>query len=290
MLRVGEAGADASEGLLAHVSCSVLGAGCWLPVPPDWRLPQGVPGSYVAMLCVGGGATYRIGTETHALRPGDLLLSPPGVAREGTHDPANPLHLYSIHFHARLYGVLDAPSVFRIPTALRVAPGRHARMVYAAQRIVAEIGRSEPGHVLAAEGACAELLALIWRQAAAQGDAGDAGATARRLTRLAPVFRIIESRYGESLTLGQLADALHLQPSYFSTLFKTAVGVPPLRYLARFRLDRARELLLTTDLPLDAIAHRTGHSEAAYLARVFRAAEGIPPGEYRRTKKSPIVP
>jgi AraC-like DNA-binding protein len=288
-------GHTALEELLDHVSCVVVAAGSWLPVPPEWQLRRSVPANYVAMLCVGGGAEYRIGDETHQLRPGGLLLCPPRVPRTGRHDPANPLHLYSVHFRARLYGTLDVPAVYRLPVALTPSPEGHARMVRAAQRILAELDRAEPGHVLAANGAGAELLALIWREATdraappASADHTDAESAAA-LARLAPVFRLIEARHAGPLALEELADAVHLQPAYFSTLFRRVVGLPPMRYLARYRLDRVRDLLLSGDLPLAEIARRTGFSEAPYLSRAFRRAEGMPPGAYRRTKASPMAP
>jgi AraC-like DNA-binding protein len=298
----GAPAAAALESLLDHVSCTVLAAGCWLPVPADWRLRASVPPNYVAMLCVGGGAEYRIGEQTYALRPGGLLLCPPRVPREGRHDPADPLHLYSVHFQARLYGTLDMPAVYRLPVALTPAPERHALMVQAARRAVAELHGTEAGHVLAANGAGAELLALIWRDVAVRcagaagvgtgaggGSAGSTG-SAVEIARLAPVLRLIEARYAGPLSLEQLAEAMHLQPAYFSTLFRRVVGTPPMRYLARYRLDRVRELLLSGDLPLDEIARRTGFSDAPYLIRAFRRAERTTPGEYRRTKASPMAP
>jgi transcriptional regulator GlxA family with amidase domain len=115
-------------------------------------------------------------------------------------------------------------------------------------------------------------------------------ASAAALARLAPVFRLIEARHAWPLTLEELADAVRLQPAYFSTLFRRVVGLPLMRYLARYRLDRVRDLLLSGDLPLAEIARRTGFSEAPYLIRAFRRAEGTTPGEYRRTKASPMAP
>ncbi|MDQ3703390.1 MAG: AraC family transcriptional regulator, partial [Chloroflexota bacterium] len=300
------------ELLLAHVSCTVLRAGCWLPVPPDWQLRGSVPPNYVALVCVGGAAEYTVGGATYRLQEGGLLLTPPQVLREGRHDPAHPLHLYSVHFHARLYGVLDMPAVYRLPVALRPAPEHWPRIVAIMQRIVEELAAADAGFVLAANAACAELVALLWRDAwrgtaDASGRGNDApdaaaanlrgGASARAsavawagtlpgraadVTRLAPVFRTIETRYAEPLTLTDLARTVDLHPAYLSSVFRQAVGVPPLRYLGRFRLERARDLLVSTDLPIGAIAARTGFADPKYLDRVFRAAEGITPTAYRR--------
>lgn len=277
----------AVEAMLANASCEVVRAGSWLPVPRDWRLRGHRPATHVVLLGTGGSAEYVIGDAIHRMGAGRLLWCPASVWREATHDPGNPLHLYAVHFRARLYGVIDLPSAYRLPTALSPSPERHARMVAAAQRVVESLRGEAPAQAMAADGACMELLALVCREAAedprsAAGDAAD-------LSRLAPVFRLVEERYGEPLSLRDLAGALGLGPAYFSTIFKRDVGMAPTRYLRSYRLSRVRELLVTTDLPVDSVARQTGFSDGTYLSRVFRAEEGVPPGEYRRAQRSPMM-
>ena len=51
---------------------------------------------------------------------------------------------------------------------------------------------------------------------------------------------------------------MHLHPTYFATLFRRATGQSPLRFLVRYRIERARDLLLASDEPLGEIARRTG--------------------------------
>lgn len=278
--------------LLARVACSVVQAGCWLPVPPHWSLD--VPGrpNYTLWLCTGGWAEYRLGGRSHELAAGGVILAPPGLRRQGRHHPANPLHLYTVHLNARLYGVLDLPAVCGFPEALRPRPAAFQRMAALAREIVEELAGSAAGYALAANGACAQLIALYWREALAQGIAGrrpgaTAGARPGDLARLASVFRAIEERYAEPLSLRDLAAAVHLHPAYLSTVFRKAVGLPPLRYLSRYRLDRVRELLLSTDLPVSAIAQRTGFPDPTYINRVFRRAEGCTPTQYRASKENP---
>jgi AraC-like DNA-binding protein len=107
---------------------------------------------------------------------------------------------------------------------------------------------------------------------------------------LAPVFRLIESRHAQRLTLGELADAVHLHPAYFSALFRRLVGLSPMQYIAVYRLNQVRELLLSTDLAVSEVAARTGFRDLSYLDRVFRRAEGLNPTEYRKAKAAPIPP
>ena len=63
-----------------------------------------------------------------------------------------------------------------------------------------------------------------------------------------------------------------------------------MQYVARYRLNRVRELLLSTDHSVKEIAAETGYRDHSYLDRVFRRSEGCSPGEYRRAKRSPLLP
>ena len=76
------------------------------------------------------------------------------------------------------------------------------------------------------------------------------------------------------MTLRDLAQTVPFHPAYFSTFFTRVVGVSPMRYLTRYRLDRARALLLGTDRTVAEIAALTGYPDASYFGRVFRRSKG----------------
>jgi AraC-like DNA-binding protein len=284
---------QAREALLAHVTCRVLRAGAWLPCPADWAGPGAMARNYVALICVGGAAHYRVGGEAYELKAGGLLVTPPHVYRTATHDPADPVSLYAVHFDARIYGVLDVPAVYDVPVALQPAPGLFTEIVGCAQTVVRELAMALPGCVLAANAAAGLLLALILRAAEVgrtSTSGGSSNVAVGEVARLAPVFHVIEARFAEALTLGDLAEAVHLHPAYLSALFKRVAGLSPLYYVARYRLDRARELLLSTDHPVAEIAVATGFRDPSYFGRAFKIQEGVTPRAYRASKKSPVLP
>ena len=74
--------------------------------------------------------------------------------------------------------------------------------------------------------------------------------SAAALAQLAPVFRAIQANHAESLRVRDLAQLVGLHPAWFSTRFKQLTGLAPARYLLRYRLERVRELLLSTDRPV----------------------------------------
>jgi AraC-like DNA-binding protein len=202
------------------------------------------------------------------------------------------LTAYVLEFVAQLHGLLDVPAFCGLPVLIEPSPIRRPKLAASAQSIVRHLSLRIPGYQLAVHTHCIRLLDLLWKEALTQGPVSNATGTGRAMavTRLLPVFRLIEARYAERLHLIDLAAVVHLHPAYLATVFKRLTGVAPLHYLARYRLERARTLLLATDRPLEEVARRTGFYDAAHLIRAFRAVEGDSPGHFRRSKARPISP
>lgn len=84
-------------------------------------------------------------------------------------------------------------------------------------------------------------------------------------------------------TLAELARRVHVSAPYLCRRFLRDLGISPLRYLERHRLEMAAELLLDSDLTISQISSRAGIADPNYLARRFRAAHGFTPSRYRAT-------
>jgi transcriptional regulator GlxA family with amidase domain len=155
----------------------------------------------------------------------------------------------------------------------------------AARRIVAELAGARPGCTLAAGGECARMLAWLWRETVERGGtlAGHDVSIVAALPRLAPVLRTIQAHYAEPLRVRDLAELVHLHPAWFSTRFRQLTGLSPAQYLMRYRLERARELLVSTDRSVREIAAMTGFQDPLYLSRQFRRLLGTSPTAYRQS-------
>jgi AraC-like DNA-binding protein len=281
---VGEA--HSLEGLWGSARCIVQRAGSYV-CPPGWTLRERAEPNHVLYLCVTGGADFRVGGRAYRLDPHTVVLTPPRVVQftRGDVDPTEPLTLYVIQFAARLYGAVDISDIVGLPVTFTPAPDTMRALLDAAAGIVRELVALAPGHRLAVRALCTQMVALLWREVA-ETLPSEQSVEAVRLTtlaRLAPALRVIQSRYAEHLGLEDLAEAVHLHPVYFATLFKEATGFTPMRFLTRFRLSRACELLLATNESVETIALATGFGDASHLSRVLRRAEGVSPGVYRQS-------
>lgn len=86
----------------------------------------------------------------------------------------------------------------------------------------------------------------------------------------------------ETVGLKQVAEHLHLNASYFSALFKEQTGVTFSDYLTRIRIQKSKELLVTTRMPIWEIAEKVGYNTAKYFIKVFKDSEGVSPSQYRQ--------
>jgi AraC-like DNA-binding protein len=93
----------------------------------------------------------------------------------------------------------------------------------------------------------------------------------------------IVNRMDEPIYLADLARAVHLSPFHFARRFRRAAGCSPMTFVRRLRVERARVLLLTTAMPLRAIAPQVGFRDEFQLSRVFRQVAGHPPSALVRT-------
>ncbi|MGA7438573.1 MAG: AraC family transcriptional regulator [Luteibacter sp.] len=92
----------------------------------------------------------------------------------------------------------------------------------------------------------------------------------------------MEQRLDQSFPVSDVADVCGLSVNHFSRAFRRSLGKPPHRWLLDRRIDRARELLQTTPLPLADIALACGFAEQSHFTRVFTRLVGMPPGAWRR--------
>ena len=93
----------------------------------------------------------------------------------------------------------------------------------------------------------------------------------------------IQSHYTEKFSLDQMAEALFVNKIYLSKCFKQITGDTLLHYHNQTRCERARALLLGTELPMEVIGDRVGFATPSHFARVFRSLYGCSPTEYKRT-------
>jgi AraC-like DNA-binding protein len=89
-------------------------------------------------------------------------------------------------------------------------------------------------------------------------------------------------RLDENIRLSDMAYECGLSVSHFTRAFRKSFGIPPYRWLLERRIERAKALLASSDLPIVDIAIRCGFSDQTAFTRAFGRIVGDSPGRWRR--------
>lgn len=99
------------------------------------------------------------------------------------------------------------------------------------------------------------------------------------------VIAWLKKHFTEELSLQQLADQVHFSASYLSAQILKKTGMTYSSYLGYLRTEKARELLLQTDLRVMDIASACGYKDSSYFNRIFHRKYGTSPEQYRKAHK-----
>jgi AraC-like DNA-binding protein len=267
--------------------------------PGTWWRFQNVSNPYSRLyLITDGEATVRHHGRRFVLEPGSLHVIP-AFTRTDLYCQ-DYFEVQYVHFTSRLSGGPDLFSI--LDCRFQVAATQRERQLFALllelnpdaglrdydpHKTVAETQAIRDARVrsgpdvarhLETDGLVRQLLAPILQTATERSVSRLAG-----IGRFEDVLNYMDSHLQEPITLEQLAARAHLSPTYFSDLFSEAVGVRPIDYLNRRRVQRAQVMLLTTPLTVKQVAARVGFTGSAYFCRVFKKYCGQTPGSYRET-------
>ena len=92
----------------------------------------------------------------------------------------------------------------------------------------------------------------------------------------------IDSHFQENISREALGRLVFLNPDYLSRMFKRKMGISISGYLIQKRIDAAKELLVSTKIPVSVISSQVGYDNFAYFTKIFREKVGMAPNEYRK--------
>lgn len=274
----------------------VIGHGVWQTGNQHFRRTFGI----YDMILVKRGTLYMTEDEVpYAIGPGHMLTLEPGLTHWGHEPCTEDTEVYWLHFSHPVPGArIDSG---KIPWSALIAavghedltpsPMQHvyipkwAKVDLAALTPVlnAMVGlhkRLDAGNAIRVHSLFAELLVLLQEQCAGSSQPSQS----ERVSGAAADY--LGSRWREPFDSKALQEELHFHIDYVSRCMKKHLGMTPLQYVLHLRLEEARKLLLHTVLTIPEIAEQVGIPETNYFVRLFGKKMGMPPGTYRRLRRS----
>ena len=99
--------------------------------------------------------------------------------------------------------------------------------------------------------------------------------------RVEKIIQVMREDVRGELSLAELAQAVNLSVWRLCHIFKSDVGMPPIRYLRLLRMERAKNLLESSFLSVKEIAFQVGLNDESHFVRDFKSTYGFSPALYR---------
>lgn len=245
------------------------------------------PGAFEVCWIRRGSLQWQVGERTHAVGPGDLFITMPDELHGGRNGVMDRCELFWASFVLAGGACGLAPAEAALldrslrTSRLRVCPGPESIAVHF-ERMLTALGSPDPFTPVVVRSSLALLLAEV-RTAYVRAAAGPA----RRCSpRIEEAKAWMQQNCGRPVALDAVAAAVGLRPSRFRDVFRAETGFAPQEHLARLRVERAKELLATTERSITSIALGSGFASSQYFATAFRRLTGFTPRAWRRRSQT----
>ncbi|CAI6081667.1 HTH-type transcriptional activator RhaS [Paenibacillus sp. JJ-100] len=259
--------------------------------PFQWKSDELLHHTFIYMHRFSG--TQMVDGEQARIARKAACLYPPGTQLELVSDADQDTELYILEFD--LFRVTEKTALRRIYERELGSPvtGWIQGPFYGIQRIASQLteladqGYEAASRAIKAQLLLTDLLHMLWPE--------DNPWPAEEKAQNDPEFwlkstlQYIQQHYMHEIKLDTLAELAGMHPSYYSQLFKSRMQKNPTEYITHLRMNRAKEMLLTSDLRIRDIAREVGYRDEFYFSRRFRNHAGYAPTAYPKQVHRNIV-
>jgi AraC-like DNA-binding protein len=267
------------------------------PIAVEWRNPQSpFPPHYhdfsEVVIVTGGKGLHVTGRQSWILSAGDVFVI--GGSRSHAYRDVDGLRLVNVLFRPELLR-LEVGDLAQLPgyhalftlepawrkrhqfeSRLRLSPGEQVSALGLVEHLDQELRGREPGFGFLAK---ALFMQLVGQLSRCYGRLRNSDS--RDLLRIAEAITHLETRFGQPVSLADLAAIAHMSKRNFLRAFQSAIGLTPIAYLIQLRVNRAATLLRSTSESVTEIAFRCGFADSNYFTRQFRKIMDRSPRQYR---------
>lgn len=247
---------------------------------PDWKL-QGktIYDRHNFILVYDGEAELICNKKKFTISRGDLVYYRPGDYRLGTTPPGNLMKCYTVDFfytHLALqnetWQLLNAPLPFDTLETI-TDPSLYSRIIYLFSNFIKMWFCSDYDRIIRAKSIFLEILSLLlhWKT--------NSDFNFHHIRKIESIIHFMSENYTEKLTLQNLADHIHMSPTYMESTFKKVTGKSPINYLVNIHIQKAKEFLHDGHT-VSETALKVGFNDIFYFSKCFKNHEGISPSKF----------
>ncbi len=242
------------------------------------KRPKGSP-DWLLMATVSGQGYAASGSVHQDLGPGDIVAYAPNIPQDyRCHAEAEHWEFYWAHFDADhdWQNFLELPALCPGLVYLHIEQEElFGHIIDELHFMHQEARRPQASNFRLAKNALERALIYI-------DSANPQRTDAQTDQRIQYALNFMADHLDKSLSLEQIASACHTSTSRLAHLFKQEMGMSPIKFHERQRLNRAARLLVATDHSITSIAHEIGFDDPFYFSNRFRARFQKSPRQWRK--------
>ncbi len=228
-----------------------------------------------------GGAKLRLEDRVYPIDPGTVICVPPEAEHDHYKDSSEETEFLWWHFTFQLPGGIDALKLFRLPVVFSLQNTEYFEQVFF-QFMEASSRNDLLSQAILRQVKALELLYIILDSVVtvSEDDRGnDPGQPFHS------VMSAILNYPERPISLKELAEQLHMHPTYISNRFKSLYRLTPLQFQQEVRIGQARKWLLSTGMTVGEISDRLGYSDVQSFSKAFKTKTNVSPMVYRSSSK-----
>jgi AraC-like DNA-binding protein len=248
-----------------------------------------------------GAGVFTIGGTAYPTREGDVFVINSGVFHLLEAEPPANLKVLSLYFLPELvyrpgagetdleYLLLFLNYQKAFSPAVPMDPPTSRRILQLLGQIATELKSGENSYRIAVKNCLCQILLILNRAVGIEKDSSDTPhLRLRDISRLQPLFDFIHDHYSRKMALQELSAASSMSVTHLCRYFKKVTGQTITEYIKRYRVDRAKELLIEDEKSITWIAYEVGFESHSYFDRIFHEVTRLTPQEFRK-KYTPRV-
>lgn len=257
------------------------------PVPWHWH------DEWEAIIIREGYAVISIGSEKYKVMQGEGIFINSGILHAVCTDETSKCNIHSIVFQPRLVGG-SMDSIFWQKYVqpllqnsllkgiyLDGSTSWHQKIIDAVETSWTYVVSEQDGHEFQVRDTLSQMIFLLNKHCPfAENPPSEK--ELRNAQRIKTMLQYIQDHYSEELNTYLIAQSIMVSESECLRCFHNTIGTTPIQYLKQFRIQKAADMLLSTNKKSGDIGAECGFGDTSYFTKTFREIKGCTPGEYRK--------
>lgn len=223
-----------------------------------------------------GKGVLDVDGKKYPFEAGDLFLVPPQIKVAYSADKNDPCEYYWVAYSGLMANEITMKAGLNINNTYVLTPNDPDSILELIKKMN-NIAANTPGVCYTLLGNLYILFSYLITK--------DDEVISNEKSHVRKAIEYLELHYQEDIKINDLCKLLLLDRTYLYRLFKNQTGLSIKEYLINLRIEKAKDLLITTNQPIHSISSLVGYTNHLSFSNAFKAKVGMTPGEYRKSQK-----